>query len=278
MFIDTHSHVNFNAFKDDADDIIRCSLDNNTWMILVGSEYKTSIRGLNFANKHKQGVYSAVGLHPIHLEEIIVKDKNFDYNFKTVVEEFNYDNYKKLAQSEKVVGIGEIGLDYYHIDSTKNVLNLKKKQQEIFLQQLILAKDMGLPVIIHCREAHDDMLAILKKFRKKDQNINKSWGVMHCFSGDENLAQEYFSLGLMISFTGLITFNKQWDNLIFKMPLEKLIIETDCPYMTPEPYRGKRNEPLFVKYTAKKIAEIKNLDITQIAEITTKNAKGLFKI
>lgn len=278
MFIDTHSHVNFNAFKDDADNIIRYSLDNNTWMILVGSEYKTSVRGLGFANKYEQGIYSAVGLHPVHLEEIIIKDKNSDYNFKTVAEKFNYDNYKKLAQSKKVVAIGEIGLDYYHINPKKNILNLKNKQKEIFLQQLVLARDANLPAIIHCRGAHDDMITILKKVKKKDQNINEPLGVMHCFSGDENLAQQYFSLGLMISFTGLITFNKQWDDLIRKMPLEKLIMETDCPYMTPEPHRGERNEPIFIKYIAKKIAEIKNLDIAQIAEITTKNAKRMFNI
>ncbi|MBU1421201.1 TatD family hydrolase [Patescibacteria group bacterium] len=281
MLIDTHAHINFNAFKNDAKNVIDYSLNNKTWMILVGSEYKTSLRGLNYASKYKQGVYSAIGLHPIHLEDIIVKDENSGYNFKTRAEKFNYNEYKKLAQAEKVVAIGEIGLDYYHIDQGKNVINTKKKQQEIFSQQLVLAKDIKLPVIIHCREAHDDMLMILKKFREKYHNIiqaNKPWGVMHCFSGDESLAKEYFSLGLIVSFTGLITFSSQWDNLINKMPLEKLLIETDCPYMTPEPHRGKRNEPIFVKYVAEKIAGIKNLDIAQIAKITTKNAKELFKI
>lgn len=281
MFIDTHAHINFSAFKDDADEVIRRSLSKNTEMILVGSEYKTSQKGLDYANKYEKGVYAAVGLHPLHLEEIVIKGEKGEYSFKTKSEEFNYDNYEKLAKFEKVVAIGEAGLDYYHINLSGNIRKIKSKQQEIFLQQLVLARNLDYPIIIHCRQAHDDMLVILKDFKKKHRSMvppNQSWGVMHCFSGDEDLAWQYFSLGLMISFTGLITFSKQWDDLIRKMPLEKFMIETDCPYMTPEPYRGERNEPVLVKYVAGRIAEIKNLSIERVAEITAKNARSLFKI
>jgi len=281
MFIDTHAHVNFNSYKDDADEVIHRSLSNGTGMILVGSEYKTSKRGLDLANKYEKGVYAAVGLHPIHLEEIRAESQEEDYNFNTRAEEFNYDNYEKLAKFEKVVAIGEIGLDYYHINLSGNVSAIKRKQQDIFQEQLILACQLGRPVIIHCRQAHDDMAAILKDFRKKHKDLmpaDRPWGVMHCFSGDEDLAWQYFSLGLIISFTGLITFSKQWDDLIRKMPLEKFMIETDCPYMTPDPYRGSRNEPILVKYVAKRMAEIKNLSLTRLAEISTKNAQGFFGI
>lgn len=281
IFIDTHAHVNFNAYKKDADEVIRHSLGENTWMILVGSEYKTSKKGLDFANKYEKGVYVAVGIHPIHLEEVMVEDKDSEYSFKARAEEFSYDVYEKMAQFEKVVAIGEIGLDYYHINLSDDINKIKSKQKDVFIKQLSLAINLGLPVIIHCRQAHDDMLKILKDFKKENKNSikpGKIWGVMHCFSGDEDLAWQYFSLGLIISFTGLITFSKQWDDLIRKMPSDKFMIETDCPYMTPEPYRGERNEPILVKYVARRIAEIRNLNLERVAEITTQNAKKVFNI
>jgi TatD DNase family protein len=283
MFIDTHAHVNFNAFKDDAEEVIRRSLDNDTWMILVGSEYKTSNRALHFANKYQRGVYAAIGLHPIHLEEGAVDSQEEDnsYSFVPRKEDFDYGSYEKLAKFEKVVAIGEIGLDYYHIDPTKDIAAVKKKQHEVFAQQLLLARSLDLPVIIHCRQAHDDLLAILEEFKKEYGHIiptDRSWGVVHCFSGDEDLAWKYFRLGLLISFTGLITFSKQWDELIRKIPLDKVMIETDTPYMTPEPYRGQRNEPVLVQYVAKRIAEIKNMKIEKVAEVTFDNARQLFRI
>lgn len=283
MFIDTHAHVNFNAFKDDAEEVIRRSLDNDTWMILVGSEYKTSNRALHFANKYQRGVYAAIGLHPIHLEEGAVDSQEEDnsYSFVPRKEDFDYGSYEKLAKFEKVVAIGEIGLDYYHIDPTKDIAAVKKKQHEVFAQQLLLARSLDLPVIIHCRQAHDDLLAILEEFKKEYGHIiptDRPWGVVHCFSGDEDLAWKYFRLGLLISFTGLITFSKQWDELIRKIPLDKVMIETDTPYMTPEPYRGQRNEPVLVQYVAKRIAEIKNMKIEKVAEVTFENARQLFRI
>lgn len=279
MLIDSHAHVNFNAFKDDADEVIHRSLNENTWMVLVGAEYKTSKRALDYANKYQRGVYAAVGLHPIHVEE--VKAEGDDYDFTSRAEEFNYDMYEKLAQFEKAVAIGEIGLDYYHIDHTKDVAEIKRKQKDVFLKQLVLAMNLKLPVIIHCRQAHDDMLELLRNFKKDYKDIipkDSNWGVVHCFSGNEDLAWKYFSLGLMISFTGVITFSSQWDDLIRKVPLDKIMVETDCPYMTPEPLRGKRNEPVLVKYVAKRIAEMKNLNLEKIENITTENARNFFRI
>lgn len=281
MLIDTHAHINFRDFKDDADEVIQRSLQNNIWIILVGSEYKTSKRAVNYADKYKQGVYSTVGLHPIHLEDAIIEDQNSGYCFTTHAEKFLINNYKQLAQSEKVVAIGEIGLDYYHIDLNKDILKIKKKQQDIFIQQLKLAIDLNLPVIIHCRESHNDVLAILQDFKEKYHNIltnSKPWGVIHCFSGNEDSAKKYFELGLAISFTGLITFNAQWDDLISNMSLDRLMIETDCPYMTPKPHRGERNEPIFVKYIAQKIAQLRKLSIEEISKITTDNAKKFFNL
>jgi len=279
MLIDTHAHVNFKAFQADDDEVIRRSLAVDTWMILVGSEVKTSKRALEYANKYEKGVYAAVGLHPMHTREQKVEGE--DYNFITREEEFSYDVYEKLAQFKKVVAVGEIGLDYYHLDYATDMAALKRKQKQIFTRQLELAKNLKLPVIIHCRQAHDDMLEILKAFKKDHKDSlpkDKAWGVMHCFSGDEELAWQYFKLGLNISFTGLITFSAQWDDLIRRLPNDKFMVETDCPYMTPEPFRGRRNEPLFVKKVAERIAEIKNLSLEKISEITTNNAKILFNI
>ncbi len=279
MFIDTHAHVNFNAFKNDGDEIIRRALTENVWMVLVGSEYKTSKRALDYANRYEKGVYAAVGLHPIHLREF--QAEGDDYEFITRAETFSRDAYEKLASFSKVVAIGEIGLDYYHINVNDDVAQIKNKQKQVLQEQLKLAAEINLPVILHCRQAHDDMLSILKDFKKDYKDIlptNKSWGVVHCYSGDENLAWQYFSLGLMISFTGLITFSARWDDLIRKLPNEKFMIETDCPFMTPEPFRGKRNEPVLVKKVAERIALIKNLTTERIAETTTENAKRLFNI
>jgi len=279
MLIDTHAHVNFSAYKNDAGEVIRRALANETWMIIVGADYKTSKRSLEIANKYERGVYAAVGLHPVHLSENEVRGD--DYNFTSRTEEYNQDLYEKLAKFKKVVAIGEIGLDYYHLNITDDVKAIKIKQQEIFFEQLKLAAKLGMPAIIHCRQAHDDMMAILKKFRKDYKESlpkEKSWGVMHCYSGDEDLAWQYFSLGLSISFTGIITFSAKWDNLIRKVPIEKIMIETDCPYMTPEPFRSKRNEPILVKNVAARIAEIKNLNPERVAEITSLNAKRFFNI
>ncbi|MBI4812736.1 TatD family hydrolase [Candidatus Falkowbacteria bacterium] len=276
MLIDTHAHLNFNAFREDADEVIKRSLEEETLMINVGSDYKTSRRALDLANKYEKGVYAAVGLHPIHLTDI----KNENGKF-IPAEEFSYDVYEKMASFEKTVAIGEIGLDYYHISFDADAGAIKVKQKEVFVRLLELARRADLPAIIHCRQAHDDMLATLKKFKKDNKDLiprDRPWGVMHCFSGDENLAWEYFSLGLIISFTGLITFSKQWDDLIRKLPSDKFMIETDCPYMTPEPFRGKRNEPIFVKYVAERMAEIKNLTVERVMEITTANARSFFGI
>lgn len=278
--IDTHSHVNFQKFDQDAEEVIRNSLDQDTGMVIVGTNYKTSKRGLDLANKYEKGVWAAVGIHPIHLEDVTEKAEDGREVVRIPKEEFSYETYEKLAKFTKVVAVGEIGLDYYHLKLGHELEKRKLKQKEALLKQLVLARDLDLPAIIHCRQAHDDLLAALKEFREEHGDRftkNKPWGVMHCFSGDENLAWQYFNLELLISFTGIITFSSQWDSLIRKMPIEKLMIETDCPFMTPEPYRGKRNEPAFVEFVAERIAQIRGTSMEKIAQATTENAKRFFE-
>ncbi|OGF18951.1 hypothetical protein A3G56_01250 [Candidatus Falkowbacteria bacterium RIFCSPLOWO2_12_FULL_45_10] len=276
QLVDTHCHLNFGAFKDDSDAVIRRALDARTEMIIVGAEHKSSKRAITIATRYDRGVYAAVGLHPVHLQETEFKEEGTKVTTKA--ESFDRDFYEQLAISPKVVAIGEIGLDYYYL-SQENAEAQKKLQQETLRQQLRLAYDLDKPAIIHCREAHDDLLPLLDNFCRAHRVAKeKLRGVLHCFSGNWDLAWQYFALGFLISFTGLITFNDSWDELIRKCPLDKLMIETDSPFMSPAPFRGQRNEPARVVEAAKKIAELKNIKLESVAQATTENASNLFKI
>ena len=313
MLIDTHAHLNFSAFKNNLDEVIKRTLDSDVWVINVGSQYTTSRRAVEIAQKYDKGIYAAVGLHPIHLEERKVDHSEVDSQiiFKTRSEEFDYEKYKNLAFSEnldsfgikelarnpKVVAIGEIGLDYWYKPKTKKKLEeFKEKQKNIFVKQLDLAKELNLPIIFHCRLAHDDLIQTLKQWNSSAK------GVIHCFTGDWEQAQRYLEMGFHFGFNGLIfkkiTGAPDWQQIIKKIPLEKILIETDCPYLTPPlpadlsaealPVRQAglakadpepiRNEPLYVKYVAQKIAEIRNKSPEEIAGITTENARELFRI
>lgn len=278
MFIDTHSHVNFDAFCADADQVIKRALDDDVWVILVGTDRKTSKKAISLANKYQEGVYAAVGLHPVHLDSGTIIGE--DYKFNPRFEEFSNNVYEELAKFEKTVAIGEIGLDYYHLPDG-DIEIAKKKQKEVFLAQLQIARAQDLPVIIHCREAHIDMINVIESFRRENRAMfprSKPWGAVHCFGESEDIAWKYFNLGLLISFTGNITFGNNMDGLIRRIPSNKFMIETDAPYLTPEPFRGKRNEPVLVKGVADKIAKVKNLSLDRVAEFTTQNARTLFGI
>ncbi|MEK7166824.1 MAG: TatD family hydrolase [Patescibacteria group bacterium] len=259
---DAHSHLNFIAFKKDYAEIIGRSFNNKIKGIInVGSQLETSKKAIKIAHEFfDKKIYAAIGLHPIHAND----------------EKFNLKKYQKIARDPKVKAIGEIGLDYYRISDVKT----QNLQKEIFLQQLNLAKKNNLPVILHCRgsvekplKAYEEMLNILKKYPDLT-------GVIHCFGANWKIAEQFLCSNFYISFTGNITFNnnKNIEEVIKKIPLNKILTETDCPYLTPEPFRGKRNEPLYVKYVIKKIAEIKNLDYEKVDKITTQNAIKLFNI
>lgn len=285
LIIDTHAHINFNDFKNDSTNVIKKALDNYVWMINVGTEKVTSERAVKIAKEYKEGVYAAVGLHPSHLFE---RDVEYEENkeimkYGTNSEEFDYDFYLNLANNEKVVGIGECGLDFYRIEnqasekSKAETFKIKEKQKEVFIKHLKLALEAGKPIIIHCRDAHNDLLEILRAEARLPR------GVMHFFSGDLDQARKYIELGFYISFSGVITFPPRggeiinaYHEIIKNIPLERILTETDCPYVAPVPHRGKRNEPAYVKYIIQKIAEIKNMSFEDVAERTTKNARELF--
>src|SRR3989344_4022207 len=232
MIIDTHSHVNFNAFKEDSDEVIKRTLAENIWMINVGTKYETSQKAVEISEKYKEGVYAAIGLHPMFAgaEFIKIKTDPDEGEFLLKEQDFDKEKYKILALSgnKKVVAIGEIGLDYYYKPKgTAKLAQFKEKQKRIFIEQLELAKELSLPVILHCRMAHDDVIEIIKQ-----QNITS--GVVHCFTGTWEQAQKYMDMGFCIGLNGII-FKFNIDEIIKKLPLDKILVETDCPYLIPKP-------------------------------------------
>lgn len=284
ILIDTHTHVNFSAFKDDAREVIERALEAGVWLINVSSQYSTSERAVKITRDYQEGVYAAVGLHPIHLHEGRYDSSELGekVSVRTRAEEFDVAKYLELAKNEKTVAIGETGLDYFHIKDLEEKEDVKQKQKEVFMQQLELAARVEKPVIIHCRDssvgardAYRDLFEILTAQKKKNPALR---GVNHFFSGGIEEAEKLFELGFLISFTGVITFAHNWDEVIKTAPLEKLMVETDAPYVAPVPYRGKRNEPLYVRETANKIAELKGVSFDEAAAATTANARTLFKI
>lgn len=262
FLIDTHAHVNFNVYKDDGDEVIKRTLKENVWMINVGAQYSTSRRAVQYAEKYQEGVYAAVGLHPIH-----------------ILEEFDSTKYKELLANPKVVAMGEIGLEYGDEISQE----AKDKQRKVLIEQLELAQQVNKPVIFHCRKAYDNLIELLARFnfgcvQCPHACVSSLGGVLHCFMGRWSQAEKFLEMGFYFGFNGLITYARDYDKVIEKLPLEKILLETDCPYLTPVPYRDKRNEPLYVKLVAEKIAQLKKIKFEKVAAQTTKNARQLFNI
>ncbi len=278
--IDTHAHINFNPYKDDGDEVVKKTLKENVWFINVGSQYSTSKRSIKYAEKYKQGVYAAVGLHPIHVNKGGFETEWDGEVVEREFEELDLEKYRKLLEHQKTIALGEIGLDYFE-DITEEA---KEKQKTVFMQQLDLARQMDKPVILHCRKAYNDLLDLLEMFNfgcagcPMSCSSSKLRGVVHSFMGRWSQAEKFLEMDFHISFTGLITYARDYDKVIKNTPLDRILIETDSPYLTPVPYRGKRNEPAYVKYVAEKIAEVKGLEYKEVAEQTTKNARELFGI
>jgi len=278
MLIDTHAHLNFAAFKNDVHDVITDCIKGGMKIINVGSQLSTSQRAIDLAKKYPGSLYAAVGFHPIHLFELEVDE--IEIPFKTRPDEYRQKEFEELGNQREVVAIGETGLDYFHKPDNISKTEFKNKQKWTFLKQLELAKKLDKPVIFHCRgdkednkRAYQDMIKILKDF-------GKIRGVIHCFGTDVEIAQQFLDLGLMISFTGIITFPnaKILITVVKKVPLEKIMIETDAPYLAPQAKRGQRNLPQYVKYIAEKIAEIKKIPYDVVENVTGLNAVEFFKL
>jgi len=254
VFIDSHAHLEMEDFDRDRDRVIARALEAGVgYIITVGTTIPDIEKALGIAAKYPP-VYVALGIHPHEVKGIGNGD---------------YDSLRKLAREKKVVAFGEIGLDFYRNHSPREV------QLTRFRELLNVGLDLHLPIIIHDRDAHEETLRIL------EEEKNGPWrGVFHCFSGDPAMAQKVVQMGFYLSIPGTVTFKKSsiQHEVVKRIPLERILIETDCPYLAPEPYRGKRNEPAYILKTAEKIAELKSLRLEDVARITSLNVKLLFGV
>jgi TatD DNase family protein len=268
-YIDIHSHVNFNAFESDRDEVISRALEASVWHINVGTNQITSKKAVEIANKYQEGVYAIAGLHPIHTEASFHDEAELGVGGKSFTSQgeiFEKSNYLQLLKDPKVVAIGECGLDYYRMTNES-----ADKQKKAFIEQILLSNEVNKPLMLHIRNAYKDALDILKEYSKVKGNV-------HFFAGTWEEAKSFLNEGYSLSFTGVITFARDYDEVVKNTPLDMIMTETDCPYLTPKPYRGRRNEPLYVSYVAEKIAEIKGIETDLVAEKVLENAKRIFKI
>lgn len=252
--VDIHAHLQFRLFDVDREEVIKRTLEGGAGVINIGVDLEDSKKAIALAEAH-EGFWATVGLHPTD----------------TPNEDFNYDEFKKLAQHPKVVAIGECGLDYYRVEGIGDREKVVEKQKEVFIKHIELAIEVGKPLMLHLRSAYEDAIEILKMYPAARGNA-------HFFAGTWEQAKQLFDMGYTISFDGPITFARDYDEIIKNSPLDMLMAETDAPFAAPVPYRGKRNEPLYVREVIKKIAELKGLPYDEVAAATTATAKRVFSL
>jgi TatD DNase family protein len=261
MFIDTHCHLNFDQFDEDRDQVVRRAQEAGVAIIVnPGIDLATSRQAIDLAERYP-GVYAAVGVHP---------------NDCAGFGDHDLAELRLLATHPKVVAIGEIGLDYYWEQVPHD------RQKDAFRAQLALAAELDLPVVIHCRDAHAELRDELRKWvpgAQKQRGVDAILGVLHAYSGDLEMAREAFEWGMVLSLGGPITFRnaRQLHDLVAQLPLDRLMLETDAPYLTPHPYRGKRNEPAYVPIIAQGMADLLAVDPKTLAAATTALARRMFE-
>jgi len=254
MLIDTHAHLDMPEFDKDRDEVVkRAQEDGIDYIITVGIDLD-SCRDAVRLSEQFEFIYAIVGMHPHNAKDV---DKK------------SYDILREYTRHAKVRALGEMGLDFFRNHSPREI------QLKRFREQVALAREVHLPVVIHDRDAHRETLAILK-----EEKASEVGGVIHCFSGDYTMASACMDMGLYISIPGTVTFTKAQtlQEVVRRIPLERVLIETDCPFLAPAPFRSKRNEPAYVQYVARAIAEIKKLDFETVAAVTSQNARSVFGI
>ncbi len=262
MLIDTHAHLNFKAFNQDLDEVInRAKKSGIEKIIIPGAKIDSSKKAVKIVQNY-ESCFAAVGIHPHHTDEFIKLGK------PKVAEEL-----KKLINFKKVVAVGEIGLDYHEYKNYPPISEETKKYQiELLLLQMEIAQEVNLPIIFHCRDAHDDQLDILKNL--------KLTGVFHCFGGEKKHLEKVLDMGFYVGFDGNITYSdsQNLQELVRLTPIDSILLETDSPFLTPDPFRGERNEPAYLTHIASLIAQIHKISLEKVSEITTQNALKLFAL
>jgi len=273
-YIDVHTHVNLSAYDVDREEVEEHTLAEGVAHINVGTQKDTSQKAVELAEKY-DGVYATVGVHPVHTSKSYHDPQEFtgmEKGFVSRGEIFDSEYYRALAQHEKVVAIGECGLDYFRVEK-----ETKAVQEEAFIAQIALANELGKPLMLHIRpsdgqmDAYEDAISILKREAKVLGNV-------HFFAGTYEVAKQFWDMGYTTSFTGVITFANQYDEVVQNAPLEMLHAETDAPYVTPKPFRGQRNEPRHVREVYKRIAELRNEDAETVRLALIQNAKRVFNV
>lgn len=270
-FFDAHTHVHFPAYDEDREAVLARAKKAGVKMVTVGTQISTSESAIEFAKKNPGVVWATVGFHPGHLSENWHHDAN--EQGEEVPEDFDIDKLKELSVAKEVVAIGECGLDYYRLEPDDLVS--KDRQKKAFMEQIYLAKDADKPLMIHCRSAFGDLIDILEANRDA---LLEYPGAIHFFTGDLEEAQALLDLEFSFTFGGVITFSRDYDEVIKFLPLEAILSETDAPYVAPAPYRGKRNEPAYVVEVVKKLAELKGVSVEEMAEAVSKNISRIFRI
>ncbi len=267
-YFDAHTHVNFAAYNEDREETIGRAKDAGVVMNVVGTQLDTSKAAVELAQKYAN-IYATIGLHPIHTSKSYHDEKELGEGgraFTSRGEVFNASAYEALGKNEQVIAIGECGLDYYRCDEST-----KEQQKKVFIEHIELANKLGKPLMLHVREAYDDTLEILKAHAKVTGNT-------HFFAGNWDMAKKFLDLGFTLSFTGVITFTHDYDEVVKNAPLEMILSETDAPYVAPVPHRGKRNEPAYVVEVVKAIARIRGESVVNVASQLISNAKRAFAI
>jgi len=267
-YFDSHTHTNFVAYNDDREATILRAKDAGVGMNVVGTQLDTSKTAVTLAEKY-DNVWATIGLHPVHTTKSYHDAQELGEGGKEFTsrgEAFDMAAYEELGKSPRVIAVGECGLDYYRTEETT-----KDVQQKVFIEQIELANKLGKPLMLHIRNAYEDSLEILKTHAKVK-------GDVHFFAGDWATAKKFLDLGFTLSFTGVITFTHDYDEVIKNAPLDMLLSETDAPYVTPAPHRGKRNEPAYVEHVVRKIAEIRGENIEKVAAQLLANVSRVFNI
>ena len=280
-YIDVHSHIQDKAFEVDREAVLARMREEGIGALVVGTDRKMSEDAIRLAEQY-EFLWATVGQHPTDSLKAVCGGEGRESGINA---EFDYDFYLKLAKNPKVVAIGECGLDYYHEDQNAK----RKTQRDLFERHIELSLEIKKPLMLHCRpspgtlDAYEDMLKILdhrlyghSDFMDFSASDPRYPGNVHFFAGNWDIAERFLKKGFTLSFTGVITFARDYDQVIKNTPLEQLMVETDCPYVAPAPFRGKRNEPRFIKEIANKIAEIRGEDIAKVAKVTCQNALRLF--